>query len=87
MTDLRQPVYGKAAAELGARLAATPTPMHRMDVPAAVVEADVSLEALLAAPPLGHTKALQPADWYERVFDAMACAHPNTCQCTPQEAS
>ena len=52
-----------------------------LDVPLPVVEADTALQSLLAAPPAGHTPSLQPADWYERVFDAMACAHPEACQC------
>ncbi|RRQ81510.1 hypothetical protein [Streptomyces griseofuscus] len=45
------------------------------------VDADAALQALLAKPPAGHTAALQPSDWYERVFDAMACAHPEACAC------
>ncbi|WP_318201108.1 hypothetical protein [Streptomyces sp. SCL15-4] len=57
------------------------TDLSRLDVPLPVVEADVTLQQLLAAPPAGHTSAPQPDDWYERVFDAMACAHPETCQC------
>lgn len=63
-------------------------PLHdiaALDVPLPVVEADVSLQSLLAAPPLGHTPAPQPDAWYEAVFDAMACAHPETCTCTPEE--
>jgi|GEM_PF-5879382 len=58
-----------------------------LDVPLAVVEADTQLRSLLAAPPNGHTPALQPSDWYERVFDLLACAHPETCTCPPEEAS
>jgi len=45
------------------------------------------LQSLLATPPFGHTPNPQPADWYERVFDQMACAHPETCTCTPKESS
>jgi hypothetical protein len=56
-----------------------------LDVPLPVVEADTQLRSLLAAPPLGHTPELQPSDWYERVFDLLACAHPETCTCTPEE--
>jgi hypothetical protein len=58
-----------------------------LDVPLPVVEADARLQQLLAAPPAGHTPEPQPADWYEQVFDAMACAHPETCTCTPKEAT
>jgi len=61
--------------------------MSRMDVPRAVVEDDVRLQSLLAAPPAGHTAAPQPSDWYERVFDLLACTHPDTCTCTPEEAT
>lgn len=50
-------------------------------------DADAALQALLAAPPAGHTPAPQPDDWYERVFDAMACAHPETCTCTSEAKS
>lgn len=60
-------------------------PMHRMDTPLPVVEADVRLQSLLAAPPAGHGTALQPADWYEAVFDLLACTHPEACTCTPLE--
>jgi hypothetical protein len=56
-----------------------------LDVPASAVVADVQLQQLLAAPPAGHTPALQPDDWYEAVFDLLACAHPEACTCTPQE--
>ncbi len=55
--------------------------LSRHPVPLPVVEADAALQALLAEPPAGHTPNQQPADWYERVFDAMACAHPETCKC------
>jgi hypothetical protein len=58
--------------------------LSRLDVPLPAVEADVTLQQLLAAPPAGHTPQPQPADWYEQVFDAMACAHPEACKC--QEA-
>lgn len=52
----------------------------------AAVDASVDkLRWLLAEPPAGHTPQQQPRDWYERVFDAMACAHPETCTCTPEE--
>ncbi|MET7429569.1 hypothetical protein ABZT16_11305 [Streptomyces flaveolus] len=60
--------------------------LSRQSVPLPVVEADAALQALLAEPPAGHTPSLQPADWYEAVFDAMACAHPETCKCSPKEA-
>ena len=59
-------------------------PIAALDVPLPVVQADTALQLLLATPPAGHTPAPQPADWYERVFDAMACAHPDRCTC--QEA-
>ncbi len=60
-------------------------PIADLDVPLSVVEADTALQQLLAAPPAGHTEALQPADWYERVFDLLACTHPENCTCTPEE--
>ncbi|CUW31715.1 hypothetical protein [Streptomyces reticuli] len=60
--------------------------LSRLNTPLPAVEADAALQALLAAPPAGHTPSLQPADWYERVFDAMACAHPDRCTCTQKEA-
>ena len=62
--------------------------LSRLDVPLAVVEADVSLQDLLAHPPAGHhTKDPQPADWYEAVFDLLACTHPESCTCAPKEGS
>lgn len=61
--------------------------IREVDVPASTVEADVRLQSLLAAPPAGHTPAPQPSDWYERVFDLLACTHPDTCACTPEETS
>lgn len=64
-----------------------PRPMADLDVPLSVVVADIRLTALLADPPAGHTAAQQPADWYERVFDQLACAHPESCTCTPKETS
>jgi hypothetical protein len=83
-----------AAADFEAGLAAgeagqpwTPRPIADVDVPQSVVEADARLQELLADPPLGHTPVQQPRDWYERVFDLLACAHPETCACTPEEAS
>ncbi|MEU6552045.1 hypothetical protein ABZ915_17440 [Streptomyces sp. NPDC046915] len=60
--------------------------LSRLDVPLSVVQDDVRLQALLADPPSGHTEVPQPADWYERVFDLLACTHPNTCKCPPEEA-
>lgn len=54
---------------------------------ASVDRAVTKLRALLAEPPSGHTPAPQPDAWYEAVFDAMACAHPETCACTPEEGS
>ncbi|MFI8351234.1 hypothetical protein [Streptomyces sp. NPDC085596] len=54
-------------------------PISHLDVPLPVLEAGARLHDLLAAPPAGHTPVPQPRDWYERVFDAMACAHPETC--------
>lgn len=60
-------------------------PISALDVPADTVAADARLQALLAAPPAGHTPVLQPADWYESVFDLLACAHPECCTCTPKE--
>jgi hypothetical protein len=65
----------------------TPRPIRDLDVRSAVVEADARLNSLLAAPPLGHVKTPQPNAWYEQVFDLLACAHPENCTCTPQEAS
>lgn len=65
----------------------TPRDISALDVRTAVVEADARLQSLLATPPLGHTKALQAADWYEAVFDLLACTHPETCTCTPKETS
>ncbi|MEU9470497.1 hypothetical protein AB0D78_28535 [Streptomyces avermitilis] len=65
----------------------TPRPIADLDTPLPVVEADTRLQALLAKPPAGHGKNLQPADWYEAVFDLLACTHPESCTCTPQEAS
>ncbi|WP_369167860.1 hypothetical protein AB5J49_08250 [Streptomyces sp. R28] len=62
-------------------------PIAALDVPLAAVEADTRLQSLLAAPPMGHTPQLQPDAWYERVFDLLACAHPDTCTCAPEEAS
>jgi len=61
-------------------------PIRDLDVRAAVVEADVRLNNLLAHPPAGHTPALQPDDWYEAVFDLLPCTHPDTCTCPPKEA-
>lgn len=58
-----------------------------VDVPLPAVEADTRLQQLLAKPPMGHTPLLQPDAWYEDVFDLLACAHPDTCTCTPEEAS
>jgi hypothetical protein len=60
-------------------------PWSAMDTPLPMVEADTRLQALLADPPAGHVKALQPSDWYEAVFDLLACAHPETCTCTSKE--
>lgn len=62
-------------------------PIDHLDVSLPVVEADVRLQNLLAHPPAGHRPELQPSPWYEAVFDALACAHPETCICTPEEAS
>lgn len=61
--------------------------ISRLDVPLSVVTDDVRLQAELAAPPNGHTPVPQPADWYERVFDLLACTHPETCTCPTQEAA
>jgi hypothetical protein len=60
-------------------------PMSAVDVSLPAVEADARLQLLLAAPPLGHTETLQPGAWYERVFDLLACAHPENCTCPPEE--
>lgn len=62
-------------------------PISALDRPLPALEADLRLRTLLAKPPAGHCAAPQPAGWYEDVFDAMASAHPETCHCTPQEAS
>lgn len=59
-------------------------PIAALDVPAEAVAADTRLQSLLATPPNGHTSAPQPADWYESVFDLLACAHPECCTCTPK---
>lgn len=66
------------------------TPTHNiaaLDVPLPMVEADASLRLLLAEPPHGHGPVLQPAAWYEDVFDLLACTHPDTCTCPPEETS
>ncbi|MFD6551282.1 hypothetical protein [Streptomyces sp. NPDC058398] len=62
-------------------------PISDLDVSTSAVEADSRLQSLLAAPPFGHTKVLQPDAWYEQVFDLLACAHPESCTCAPQEMS
>jgi hypothetical protein len=62
-------------------------PIGDLDVSLPVVEADIRLHQLLAAPPAGHTAQLQPAAWYEQVFDLLACTHPDTCKCPSEEAS
>jgi hypothetical protein len=59
-------------------------PVSALDRSLPAVEADTRLQQLLADPPLGHTPTPQPADWYERVFDLLACAHPETCGCSPE---
>ena len=53
----------------------TAADLARVDMPAAVVEADVHLRDLLAHPPLGHVEDPQPDDWYKHVFADMAAAH------------
>lgn len=62
-------------------------PIRDLDAPLPVVEADTALQALLAAPPAGHTGAPQPDAWYEQVFDLLACTHPENCTCPPEEIS
>jgi hypothetical protein len=62
-------------------------PMRDVGVPLPVVEADTRLQALLADPPNGHSPIPQPPDWYEAVFDLLACTHPEACNCTPEDAS
>lgn len=62
-------------------------PFSALDVRLPVIEADITLHALLAAPPLGHTPTPQPDAWYDAVFAEMACAHPENCPCPPEEAS
>ncbi len=62
-------------------------PIRALDAPLPVVEAGVALSQLLADPPSGHTGAPQPAVWYERVFDLLACTHPENCTCPPEEAT
>lgn len=55
----------------------------RLDVPLPELQTQLAerrLQSLLAAPPLGHVEAEQPADWYERVFDALVAAHPEKCR-------
>ncbi|WP_369274458.1 hypothetical protein AB5J55_35065 [Streptomyces sp. R11] len=68
-------------------MSAPTKPIAALDVPTAAVEADVRLQQLLAAPPAGHTAIPQPNDWYEAVFDLLACTHPESCTCTPEETS
>lgn len=77
----------------------TPRPIADLDVPLPSLQQQIAdlverqsadravdkLRALLADPPLGHTKKPQPDAWYEAVFDAIACACPDPCNCTPQE--
>lgn len=58
-----------------------PHPIAALDEALAVVEADTRLQSLLAAPPAGHGKTPQPDDWYEAVFDLLACTHPEACDC------
>lgn len=60
-------------------------PLAALDIPLPVVEADTRLQRLLAEPPMGHSPIPQTSDWYEAVFDLLACAHPETCTCTPKE--
>jgi hypothetical protein len=62
-------------------------PWTRMDTPLPVVQADIRLQSLLAAPPAGHGEGLQPDAWYEAVFDLLACTHPEKCTCPPKEPS
>jgi hypothetical protein len=62
------------------------TDLSRLDIPAPVVEADARLQQLLATPPMGHSPVPQTSDWYEAVFDLLACTHPEACACTPKEA-
>lgn len=62
-------------------------PIAALDVSATVVQADARLRQMLADPPAGHTPSLQPAAWYEQVFDLLACTNPEACTCTPLEAS
>lgn len=62
-------------------------PIGQPGVSLPVVEADVRLQDLLTHPPAGHRPEPQPDSWYEAVFDALACAHPETCTCTPKETS
>lgn len=61
----------------------TPTPeIARLGMPLSQLRtllAERRLQSLLSTPPLGHVGAPQPADWYERVFDALADAHPDKC--------
>lgn len=61
-------------------------PIAALDVPLPLVEADTRLRSLLASPPAGHTPTPQPNTWHEAVFDLLACTHPDTCICTPEEA-
>lgn len=56
-------------------------PISNLDTPLTVLTADIQLQALLVDPPAGHTPAPQPADWYEAVFDLLACTHPEACDC------
>jgi hypothetical protein len=62
-------------------------PIAALDVSAPAVEADARLQQLLAKPPTGHSPTPQTRDWYEAVFDLLACAHPECCTCTPKETS
>jgi hypothetical protein len=60
-------------------------PIADLDVDLPAVEADSRLQQMLAAPPAGHGPSLQPADWYEAVFDLLACAHPECCTCPTKD--
>ncbi|WP_217235403.1 hypothetical protein [Streptomyces sp. AC555_RSS877] len=60
-------------------------PIAHVDVALPVVTADIRLQSLLAAPPAGHGTKPQPADWYEQIFDLLACTHPEACDCPPKE--
>lgn len=86
MTDLCLPLYGTAAAEVGARLAAAPKPIAALDVPLPTLRQQVAdlverqrvdasvdkLRWLLAE----QAHQVDPCD---TAFADLAATHPDTC--------